>query len=190
MSEVVYVGTVSNVTPVAHAFPVNDNTFMILEKLPTEWINDADRNSPDKGLIFAGFDSSKQFDDWGRGRIFNQTAELRWEQTTSDFQAVYIGPPVELPGLIADDTLNLAEAKQRESGYYLWGQRMSTNQLEDMNWVDTTATDIYVELKTPRVLRYPVQAEVSSRLKLQMVEYYDEQTDRLLMYRLKGVETA
>jgi len=189
MSEAVYSGTISFIKPLIQTFPVTSDTLMILEKLPAGWI-EFERHQPDSGLKFTRFNEDEDFSVWGRGRIFNQTAELRWEQTGSGFQVVYIGPPIALSELTADATFNLADVDKRETCYYLWGQRMSKDQLKDINWPDQAATDIFVELQTPRVLRYPVETGVVGRLKLQVMEYYTQQTGHLLMYRFKGVEAA
>lgn len=189
MNEVIYLGTVSTVSPVVQAFPVDDDTLMILEKLPVNWIDEKDRTPPDSGLVFKTFDVQEDFETWGQGRIFNPTAELRWEKNGVGFHVVYIGPPGALPGLTVDDTIKPEETDRIEAGYYLWGQRMSKGQLEDIGW-DPTATDIFVELKTPRLLHYPAQVRAGSRLKLQVTEYYDRQTGQLMLYRLKGVEAA
>lgn len=188
MSEAVYSGTVSDLKPVIQVFPIDGDTLMILEELPDHWI-EVEYHQPDSGLKFARFDAQEDFETWGRGRIFNPTAELRWEKTEAGFQVVYIGPPGELPGLTADDTLKLGETDQAEAGYYLWGQRMSEGQLKDIGW-DPTATNIFVELQTPRLLRYPVQVQAGSRLRLQVVEYYNRQTNQVVFYRMKGVEAA
>ena len=189
MSEVVYSGTVSTLLPLIQSFPVDDNTLMILEEVPNHWI-EVNPHQPDSGLKFVRFDEQENFETWGRGRIFNQTAELRWEKNKSDFQVVYIGLPVALPNLTDDDTLNLVEMEQKETGYYLWGQRMSEKQLQDIGWENTAAANIFVELQTPRILHYPVQVQPGSRLKLKVVEYYSTQTGQLVLYRMKGVSAA
>ncbi|RMG96648.1 MAG: hypothetical protein D6706_09910 [Chloroflexi bacterium] len=189
MSEVVYSGTVSALLPLIQTFPADGDTLMILEEVPDHWIEVAP-HQPDSGLKFVRFDDRENFEGWGRGRIFNQTAELRWEKNEAGFQVVYIGPPVTLPGLTSDDTLNLAQMEQKETGYYLWGQRMSQKQLQDIGWENPADTDIFIELQTPRVLRYPVQDQPGNRLKLNVIEYYSPQTGQLALYRMKGVETA
>ena len=190
MSDAVYSGIVSDLKPVIQEFPANSNTFMILEKLPTCWI-EFDRHQPDSGLKFARLNINEDFGLWGRGRIFNHQAELRWEQTTAGFQVVYIGSSNKFTGLGVDSALSMAETDQKEVAYYLWGQQMSKEQLEDIHW-DTAAADIFVELQTPCLLRYPVEAGagVGSRLKLQVVEYYNQPTGQLVIYRMKGVEAA
>jgi len=189
MSEIVYYGTVSDIEPIIQTFPADVKTFMILERIPTGWI-DFNYYDPHSGLKFTQFNDDENFNEWGRGRIFNQRAELRWEQTKAGFQMVYVGASVEMPDLIADDTINLTNTEKKEGdSYYLWGQRMSKEQLEDMRW-DPTATNVFVELQTPRVLRYPVQAKVRGRLKLQVVEYFEPNTGQLLAYRFQGVEAV
>ena len=82
MSEVVYSGTVSILLPLIQSFPVDDNTFMILEEVPDHWI-EVNPYQPDSGLKFVRFDEQESFETWGRGRIFNQAAELRWEKNKS-----------------------------------------------------------------------------------------------------------
>lgn len=138
-----------SVADVATAIPWATPAWMYLERAPQRYLNP---QAAANALRFEPLDSDVSFDEWERGRIFDVRQELRWELSEGEFHIVYCGdaPPAAL------DELMLELVGTREPAYFLWGQQVQPQDRPTLRL--GRAESAFVELRIPRVLRYPVPA--------------------------------
>ena len=130
------------------------------------------------------YDPSKNIETWERGRIFHKKFELRWEKQDNVFVIVYIGEPTALPML---HTKSLSEYNIQDEAYYLWGKRMSADDLESMKQPKTIK--VFLELQIPRLLSYPVSnQDGKDRVKISARHYLNSETGDLEFYRFRHLE--
>jgi hypothetical protein len=181
MSEAIYQACLDSLTEVIAALPVTGETFMLLERVPTNWLNDKERA---EGLRLEHFDVATDFDGWERGRIFDLAFELRWERVGNAFQVVYCGEELTLPGFAKVEEINLATLTTISRFYFLWGERVKEEDLLVIG--QSSGTLVFLELQVPRLLHYPVSPQ-AKRVKLKVLEYQDV-TGALVYYRFCGLE--
>lgn len=181
MTEVIYWARLERLTEAVTALPITDETLMLLERVPVTWLEDEERIN---GLRLEPFDPTTDFNLWERGRIFNPTFELRWEQVDGSFQAIYCGQEVNLPGFQPAEEVDLSVLSSKIRSYFLWGTRVKEDDLELIGL--PTSTQVFVELQVPRLLRYPVSPQ-AKRIKLQVCEYRDT-TGVLVYHRFQKLE--
>ncbi|MBU0496240.1 MAG: hypothetical protein KKA73_07125 [Chloroflexi bacterium] len=159
-------------------------SYMYLERVPEAWLDEAERQS---GLRLELLDPATQFQVWERGRVFCDTCELHWEKLAGAFQVVYVGPPANLPGFELAEDLDLRATEVRTRSYYLWGSRVSDEQLDLVGTSKLPDSEIFIELKVPRILRYPVSPQ-AGRVKVKVCEYVDPVSGDMVYYRFQGLE--
>ena len=128
----------------AELIPVSG--WMFLEQVPDRWLEPAERVD---GIRLTSFDAQTDWNRWGRGRVFGEAWELRWEGG----RAVYTGPERELAGFRKERDLPPDPTQAR---YILWGTRDGGQ---------------FLELRVPRVLHYPL---TSGRVRLVVAEWVDD----------------
>lgn len=119
--------------------------WMFLERVPDRWLQPAERED---GIRLTRFDLQTDWDRWGRGRVFSDDWELRWE----DGRAVYTGPERQLVGFRKELDL---PPESKQTRYLLWGRRGEAR---------------FLELQVPRLLDYPLTSE---RVRLVVAEWFD-----------------
>jgi|GEM_PF-2059318 hypothetical protein len=159
--------------------------YIYLEHIPAAWLTPA---ACQTGIRLDVYDPQTPFDDWGRGRIFGETGELRWEYSDGQFHAVYCGDTP--PAGFTSEALSIASSK--DTAYYLWGIRVAQ---PGPHWFGLPAgTAAYIESRIPRILSYPDLKTASSssgrnRLRVRVHEWYG--ADGALVYaRWYGLEVA
>jgi hypothetical protein len=182
MEEAVQTARLDSLQPVIAHLPVTETTRMLLEQVPTTWLDAEERR---QGIRLERFDPATDFDAWTRGRIFDAGFELRWERSDGAFQAVYCGlPEMTLPDFQAVDLGAGVQPSEADPGYYLWGRKV---QEEDLHQIGAAAGSlVFVELQVPRLLHYPV-APTAQRVQLRVQEYRDP-SGALVYYRWRGLE--
>ncbi len=144
-----------------------DTSLMILERAPS--IHSADLD-PQIGLCLKHYGPGTAFAHWERGRIFCTDFEIRWQKQDDIFQTVYVGTYMELPDFQIARELDLGRMEQRRNSYYLWGRRVVQNELATVGTQPEAGNEVFVELRIPRLLRYPVSPQ-ANRVKLEICEY-------------------
>lgn len=158
--------------------------YMYLERGLGAWL--ADDEIAD-GVRLEALDLRTDFRAWAKGRIFCADFELRWEKLETDYAAILIGAAPPVPGFVEADELDLARAVVQVRSCILWGLRIEDNDLAAAGVARAGRGEPYLELRIPRVLRYPVPG-VKRRTALRVCEYMDGSTGAVLHYRLAGVE--
>ncbi len=181
MPEQICWGTSENLLPIVQALDSTSELLVMLERVPNVFLSD-DELKP--GICLQVYDASENFEVWERGRIFYNSFELRWEKQDGIFVIVYIGEPAELP---MPHTESLSEFETQDETYYLWGERMSTDNLKAIGQPEQT--NLFLELQIPRVLSYPVSNRGGqSRVKISIRHYLNAETGALEFYRFRHLE--
>jgi hypothetical protein len=157
---------------------------MYLERVPELWLSGDEAAA---GVRFEAYDSGVQFGDWERGRVFCPDYELRWEKLDGAYQAVLVGNAPSLNGFVVATEVDLDRASAQTHGYLLWGQRVEDEKLSLIGVEHTPNGQVYLELRIPRILRYPV-SDKSRQVRLRVREYIDPKSGDLLYYRFVGLE--
>ena len=174
--------TTDNLLPILEKLDSPAEALMMLERVPNTFLPDSERES---GICLRKYNASENFDDWERGRIFHKNFELRWEKQEEGFVVVYIGEPKALP-LMTNPKL-LSDFEVQDESYYLWGERVSADDLKTINQPETA--NVFLELQIPRLLHYPVSnRNGKSRVKLSARHYLNLKTGTLEFYRFLGLE--
>lgn len=181
MNEYFAFGFLATLNEVVKAISWNDNAVMWLETALDHFLSDDER---EKGLRFELYKAGEPFDHWPHGRIFDDTAELKWEKEGNQFHVVYCGhlnPPANLQQYASEP------ATCHDSSYYLWGSRVKKEDLEEMGILTIKPDEsVFAELRIPRLLRYPVSAN-AQRVKLKVREFYNAE-GALIFTRFLGLE--
>ena len=159
-------------------------TYMYLERVPETWLSDDEIAS---GIAFSLFDPQTPFSNWERVRVFCSEFEIRWEKLDGVYQTVVVGNAPSIEGFFYAEEINLDKAIAQRHSYLLWGQRVKDDQLDLIGAKHEPNQQIYLELRVPRILRYPVSSEVH-QVQLQVCEYVDPKSGDLLYYRFLGLE--
>ena len=185
MADTIQWARLTDLLPIISALAWHDLSYMYLERIPEAWVSESERYD---GLRLERLDQRTPFNEWERGRLFCQDFELRWEKMDGAFQVVYVGaPPDDLPGFTPTDELDLSHADTRIRSYYLWGRRVSDEQLTAVGASKQPAAEVFIELRIPRHLHYPVSA-AAQQVKVQVCEYIDPTSGTTVYYRFQGLE--
>ena len=181
MPEQICWGTTEKLSTIIQALDCSPELLMMLERVPTVFLPDAEQKS---GICLQPYDTSENLEAWERGRIFHNNFELRWEKQDSVFVIVYIGELTELP---MPHTESLSEFETQDETYYLWGERMSADNLKAISQPETA--NLFLELQIPRLLPYPVSnRDGQSRVKISARHYLNAETGDLEFYRFRHLE--
>lgn len=185
MVDAIYWAQLTDLTPAIEAFPAEPDSLMILERLPLTWLDEEARRT---GMRFEPFRANEPFNRWERGRIFNETGELRWEKIGELYHTVYVGEAgIELPDSFhRDETIDLSCPVP--TGYYLWGRRLPAQAAA---LLERPGANLFAEFTTGSIItEYPVAEPANDqarRVILKMVAYLDPRTRRRVYYRFQGV---
>ena len=181
MTEQICWGTTEKLSTIVQALDCPPELLMMLERVPTAFLSD-DEQKP--GICLQKYDASENLEAWERGRIFHNNFELRWEKQGGVFVIVYIGEPTELP---MPHIMSLSEFETQDENYYLWGERMSADNLKAIDQPE--ATNLFLELQIPRLLPYPVSNRGGKlRVKISARHYLNSETGDLEFYRFRHLE--
>lgn len=187
MSEIIQCAKLDDLSATVSTLKWPEVSYMYLERVPNSWLS---APHPDQTLRLAHFDATTSFDfnKWERGRLFCADFELRWEKQDGAFQTVYVGtaPPVKLASFESANELDLQNMTPRTSSYYLWGSRVSNQKLKTIGAEREEGSEVFVALRIPRILRYPVSAK-AKYAKLVIREYIDS-SERAIYHRFEGLE--
>ena len=185
MSDIIQWARLDDLSATVSTLKWPEASYMYLERVPVGRLVAPD---PQETLRLAHFDANTSFDEWERGRLFCANFELRWEKQDGAFQTVYVGtpPPIKLAGFESADELDLQNMTPRRRSYYLWGSRVSNQKLKTIGAEREEGSEVFVALRIPRILRYPVSAK-AKYAKLMIREYVDS-GEKVLYYRFEGLE--
>lgn len=175
----------ADLSPAVEAFPSRTETYLMVERLPQEWLDEAARET---GLRFEHFDPTKPFESynqWERGRIFNTDGELRWEKIGAEFHTVFVGDDgIALPDGFRKDPL-LANAEQNTRQLYLWGKRLEAQALQAMGRQPTDI--VFAEFVSGNIVTEYPAPDSQGRVQVRVIEYLHPHTRERLYYRFQGV---
>lgn len=158
---------------------------MLLEEQPHHVI---ERDARQDLLRFELFNPASDFTRSTSGRIFHTMGELRWERSDSALQIVYTGHkdfrPEQLP--VARET-PLDGYIAIDRAYFLFGKRLDEKELFLIG--PRAQPGDFVEVRIPRLLRYPRvnMLEGAERVQLVICEYLDPKTSVNVAYRFKAI---
>jgi len=184
MAEQIQWARLTDLAPVIKALRWPAAAYMYLERAPELWLSDAEVVA---GVRLEVFDPQTQFGEWERGRVFCADFELRWEKLDGAYQTVVVGNTLVLNNFTPANEMGLAMATVQKRGYLLWGKRMKDDQLSVINAEHKPNSQVYLELRIPRILRYPVSPN-ARQTQLNVFEYVDPKSGDLLYYRFVGLE--
>jgi len=159
-------------------------TYMYLERAPAGWLTADDIAD---GVRLERLDRAADFAKYERGRVFCADCELRWERADAAFRAVLVGSAQPFAPFAPAPELDLSGAQAETRKYFLWGLRIEDSDLPVVGVTRAGRGEPYLEMRIPRVLRYPV-AGAKRRTRLVVCEYIDPKTGSVLYSRLTGVE--
>ena len=143
------------------------------------------------GRFFPG-DPDSSITDYHTGRVFRANAELRWEKQKGQMHVIYIGSE-DYSSLMKDyklkdkpDVLTSLKKCDEPKYYYLFGERIRPSDLEKMS--STVRPGDFAEVRIPRLLRYPLDSQVSRYARLSVCEYLDTETGEVQLYRFQALE--
>lgn len=183
MNEIIQWAKLDDLTETISALTWPEVSYMYLERVPNSWLTTP---HPDQTLRLAHFDVNTSFNEWERGRLFCADFELRWEKQDGAFQTVYVGQDIELPAFERADELDLQHMKTRTNSYYLWGKRVSNKDLQTIGAQREANSELFVALRIPRILRYPVSPN-AKYAKLLIREYLNS-GENVVYYRFEGLK--
>ena len=181
MSEIIQCAKLDDLSATVSTLTWPEVSYMYLERVPNSWLI---APHPDETLRLAHFDATTSFNEWERGRLFCADFELRWQKQDGAFQTVYVGQDIELPAFERADELKWQ--KTRPNCHYLWGSRVSNQKLKTIGAKREAGSEVFVALRIPRILRYPVSAK-AKHVKLVIREYIDS-SERVIYHRFEGLK--
>lgn len=186
MTDVILCAQLDDPTPAVRALEWPDSgSYMYLEQVPLNWVNAPDM---EEGLSFRRLEPNLDFQYWERARLFCQNWELRWEKQDGLFWCIYVGSGRELPDFERATELDLSIAEPvSKSSYYLWGLQLSEDDLNIAGAESRPDTQVFLELRVPRLLRYPVSSS-ARRVKLVICEYIDPASGQMLYHRYHSLQ--
>lgn len=184
MNDIIQWARTNDLTSAVVALTWPDPSYMYLERVPYAWLSEAEIES---GLRLEKLDLAENWNTWERGRLFCKDFELRWEKLDGAFQAVYVGPPADLPGFVPTDELSLDDKTVETRSYWLWGKRVPDDALTTVGAEKRPGQNVFVEFIVPRLLYYPV-SDAAQRVKLRVCQYIDPESGALVYYRFCGLE--
>ena len=191
-AEILCTGSVTNLAGLIEACAFPKRALFLAEQLPSRVI---DREQRQDLLRFAYLGDVKNAQEYTSGRIFSETFELRWEkESDGDFQVVYFGHEREIPGLKKDEkeSKNIGIYKTEPRDYYLFGEHLDLKSPQFSTMRVSPAPeryDYYATARIPRLLLYPIDSG-ARRVRLRVLEYVDEATGRVRLFRFQDLVDA
>ena len=190
--EILSAGSVTHLAGLIEACAFPQSAFFLAEQLPSHIIEHEQRQGL---LLFARLENIgdlKNAEGYSSGRIFSETCELRWEKESSGkYQVVYFGPARALSGLNKNEqeSQNIGSYKTETRDYYLFGDRLDLKSPQFAAMRVNPAPegyDYYATARIPRLLLYPIDSG-TRRVQLRVLEYIDESTGRVRLFRFQDL---
>ena len=187
MTEILYTGrlTLEAMERLATDCHFTQEARFLAEQMPLHFVSSAKER--ENLLRFTGYEHGRSYADTTSGRIFQDDRELRWELQGERIHIAYLGPEEDSAHLSVYSLTphnELASWEKRMISYYLFGERIGENDLEQ---VGARAGDLAV-VRIPRLLRYPVKDENKPYVRLLVCEYLEKGTEQSAYYRFQGLE--
>lgn len=170
------------------------NARLLAEQFP-DYVIDYANKSQDL-LLFTYFDpdNSERISSlatYTSGRIFQESAELRWEKQRDMMRIVYLGTEKYTSsfhgyGLQENRELYKLVPPQKPKYYYLFGERLKAKDIKKMGGI-ARAGD-FAQVRIPHLLRYPVSPDVGRYVRLGVREYIDTITGQTMLYRFQSLD--
>lgn len=193
VDEMLSSGPVGDIVELIEACNFPENAFLLLERLPDEVIDEADRKARRNLLRFDHLyplndEVKAEIKRASSGRVFQENFELRWERLDQGNQAVYLGEERKIPGLEPDtEVLQGVTRKNKTTPYYLFGTKLDARRQQELGLEEDSG--FFAEVRIPRLLRYPIKTD-ARRVQLHVNEYVDEKTGEVQLFRFQKLEPA
>lgn len=155
-------------------------------------------NKPRDLLRFIYFEPDKpeqvnSLANYTSGRIFQENAELRWEKQGDMMRIVYLGSEEYISawhdyGLQENQELYKLAPQQPLKYYYLFGERLKTEDLEKMGGIARPGD--FAQVRIPHLLRYPVSQSSGRYVRLGVREYIDAITSQTMLFRFQSLQAV
>jgi len=181
LREIILWGYLSSPEEAVDILPGGEDTYLLLEKEPVGRFLEEE---PDKNLIFLkGQGHEIDFFQWEKGRIFNYLYEISWRREYDGFRVVYTGNSESRPRVLSYAGPDLEKCTTAVRKYLLWGKRLSSPAEIGIH----APGPVYLEVRIPRLLFYPVEG-LGKSVDLLVKEFYCRETGSLQYYRYCGLE--
>lgn len=192
--EILYTGSIDDITALVAAFTFPKQTYLLLENMPSYVIKD--RQNLLRLVSLERFSELSQLKNFTSGRIFGGDFELRWERASGKSRVVFLGAKAYQETLraipeLTPDTKALQNLAAHPRHYYLFGQLLTDEDRERMGIPPADAgEEYYAEVRIPRLLRYPDLSQKAQRVQLAVQEYADTNTGQVKLFRFSGLRAA
>lgn len=185
MEEILASGPVDDIAALITACVFSSEAFVLTENFPQHQIND--QRERQNLLRFARLEDGINVNDTTSGRVFDQSAELRWEKKNDTYWAVYLGEKRDFPTLsVNNKPLEGLQKHEASKKYYLFGELLDPNRLRSMGLEGTTG--YYAEVRIPRLLHYPAPSN-AQRVQLVVCEYIEATTGNVQLFRFQDLQS-
>ncbi|HEU5230042.1 MAG TPA: CRISPR-associated protein Csx19 [Ktedonobacteraceae bacterium] len=185
MEEILASGPVDDIAALITACGFSSAAFVLTENFPQHQIND--QRERQNLLRFARRADGINVNNTTSGRVFDQSAELRWEKKNDKYWAVYLGEKRDLPALnVNNKPLEGLQKHEAAKKYYLFGELLDPNRLRSMGLEGTTG--YYAEVRIPRLLHYPAPSN-AQRVQLVVCEYIEATTGNVQLFRFQDLKS-
>lgn len=187
--EILSAGSVKKLATLIETCDFPKDAFFLAEHLPSYIIRQEQRQDL---LRFSYLGDVKNAEDYTFGRIFKGDFELRWEkQNDGDYHVIYFGPDREIAGLsrYKEESENIKRYRRQTKYYYLFGEYLDLQAapFDTMNVVPAPeGYSYYATARLPRLLIYPTDSG-ARRVQLCVLEYVDEMTGRVRLFRFQDL---
>lgn len=191
MAEVVYTASLSEeqLKALSKAVDFAKEARLVAERQPDSIIkNDKERND----LLYFNYWSESQEVDllaYTSGRIFGANGELRWERQGEKLRVIYVGDSKQ-EGILRDFGFQRRDEGLVEPDdpryYYLFGERIKAVDLPKIG--QRAQEGDFANARIPRILRYPVENNEQTHVRLGVREFYDAGTGEVMLTRFYSLE--
>ncbi|HXL03344.1 MAG TPA: CRISPR-associated protein Csx19 [Bacillota bacterium] len=148
------------------------SSWVLLER-EDDWFQEKDQEKIFLGTLDKWFNT----EDWAKGRVFCQVAEVRWHYSNGGYQVIFTGNGHNASSLKSAE-INLTDCIVRDTNYLLWGERLRNPGEYGIESEDS----VFLEIQIPRLLFYPVP-ESTDRVWLHVREFISKETGLLIHSR-------
>jgi len=201
VADMVYSGPAHDIEALVASCQFSPEAYVLVEQFPAHLVTGATERQ--NLLLFIHLKDLKSdrykgihLNDYTSGRVFDQHAEIRWEQAPQTgqqkgkFQVVYVGPEREQFPLEKNNEQGEKLGEPHNTRYFLFGMRLDQ---DDINAIGPQAQEgDFAQLRIPRLLRYPSlpNGQRAQRLRLEVSEYVDEDTGKVHLFRFRDLQAG
>ena len=198
MEEILYTGSVDDITTLLAAFKFPSQTYALVESMPQHMVKE--RQNLLRLVRLNALDNLAALTNFTSGRIFDEGFELHWDRTSGKARVVFLGAKT----LYENTLLAIPELEQDKEAlqnltahpryYYLFGQLLDADDRQRMGLPVVKGEEYYAEVRIPRLLRYPDlasdNAKKAQRVQLAVSEFSDKDTGQVKLFRFSGLRPA